>query len=366
VDDSEGVLSDASGDLVIKPCTQAEVSFYELANKEHQDFAFYMPRFMGTLQLGNQTPALSAPPVSTGGTSAPMTIADTQALAPTATHAPSSSVPGIAASAAISELGPLKGKKLDTDLHIVLENVSAGFAQPNILDLKLGARLWDDDAKLDKRERLDKVANETTSGSLGFRIAGMRVWQGEKKADPLVAQLDDVVAAANSEQEQDKYSKLEEASNHKSYNKFYGRQFSAETVLQGFKEYFLVPSAGITEDHARIILWNFLEEVKDIEKILMQKESRMYSASLLFVYEGHPDAFKTSFDAITNAPEPKPTADDDEEDEEEEERPKVHAVKLIDFAHAQFQEGLGPDENMLTGVRSTIRVLEMLLKEISA
>merc|ERR1711939_862225 len=179
----EGVLSDASGDLVIKPCTQAEVSFYELANAEHEDLAFYMPRFMGTLQLGNQTPATVAPPVSAEGASAPTAVvADAQVIGSTATHAPSSSVPGTAATLPISDLGPLKGKKLDTDLHIVLENVSAGFTQPNILDLKLGARLWDDNSKVEKRERLDKVAAETTSGSLGFRIAGMRVWQGDKSA----------------------------------------------------------------------------------------------------------------------------------------------------------------------------------------
>jgi len=94
----------------------------------------------------------------------------------------------------------------------------------------------------------------------------------------------------------------------------------------------------------------------------------MYSASLLFVYEGNPDAFKTSLDAIENAPEPKAgdEGDEDVEDEDEEARPKIHAVKLIDFAHASFKEDIGPDENMLAGVRSTIRVLELLLKEISA
>ena len=111
-------------------------------------------------------------------------------------------------------------------------------------------------------------------------------------------------------------------------------------------------------------LWNFLNEVKDIEKILLSKESRMYSASLLFVYEGNPDAFKAAVDAIENAPEPKADAEDDD-DEDEAERPKIHAVKLIDFAHASFKESSGPDENMLAGVRSTIHVLEMLLKEIS-
>jgi 1D-myo-inositol-tetrakisphosphate 5-kinase/inositol-polyphosphate multikinase len=131
-----------------------------------------------------------------------------------------------------------------------------------------------------------------------------------------------------------------------------------------------VPAAGITEDHARIVLWNFLNELKDVEQILLTKESRMYSASLLFVYEGHPEAFKSALDAIENAPDPKPDvgeeAEEEDDDREDEERSKVHALKLIDFAHAKFQNGLGPDQNMLAGVKSTIRVLELLLKEISA
>lgn len=365
---SDGVLSDASGDLVVKPCTQAEVDFYSLANVEHKDFAFYMPNFFGTMQLGSQVPASMTPAITTEGISTPTAIlGGTQPLNPTVTHAPSRSVPGTELELPLSDPGPLKGKRLETDLHIVLENISAGFRQPNILDLKLGARLWDDDAKPDKRARLDKVSHETTSSSLGFRIAGMRVWQGDITSNPLVEQLYDVVSAANSEAESDKYWKIEETTNHKSYNKFYGRQFSAANILEGFREFFLVPAAGITEDHACIVLWNFLNELKDVEQILLMKESRMYSASLLFVYEGHPDAFTRALDAIEAAPDPKPNNDeeDEDDDEEDEERPKVHALKLIDFAHAKFQRGLGPDENLLAGVKNTIRMLELLLKEIS-
>src|ERR1700743_3592671 len=47
---SEGVLSDPEGLLVVKPCTQAEVSFYESAVAQHPSFVQYMPTFMGTLK----------------------------------------------------------------------------------------------------------------------------------------------------------------------------------------------------------------------------------------------------------------------------------------------------------------------------
>src|SRR5690606_27062959 len=66
--------------------------------------------------------------------------------------------------------------KHNRNLLIVLENLTAPFHNPTILDLKLGSQLWDEDASLEKRARLDAVANSTTSGSWGYRIAGMKVW----------------------------------------------------------------------------------------------------------------------------------------------------------------------------------------------
>jgi 1D-myo-inositol-tetrakisphosphate 5-kinase/inositol-polyphosphate multikinase len=54
--------------------------------------------------------------------------------------------------------------------------------------------------------------------------------------------------------------------------------------------------------------------------------------------------------------------DDDEllEDAEEPALPKLFSVKLIDFAHATWTPGQGPDENSLKGVRSLIRIFEEL------
>ena len=43
---------DPSGDFIVKPCTQAELDFYEDTVAQHADFAALIPTFMGTLQLG--------------------------------------------------------------------------------------------------------------------------------------------------------------------------------------------------------------------------------------------------------------------------------------------------------------------------
>lgn len=167
----DGVLSSASGDLLIKPCTQAEVDFYQTTLAEHPDFAEMMPTFLGTLTLGE--PA--------------------QLTNPTALHEPADILRQQAAA------NGQPGKKLKTDTAIVLENLEAAFRHANVLDLKLGARLYADGTEAEKAARLDQVASETTSGSLNFRIAGMKVWNGV---------------------EYDKYDKL------------YGRKFRADSTLR--------------------------------------------------------------------------------------------------------------------------------------
>ena len=52
---SDGTLSDADGELFIKPCVQQEIDFYEKANAEHPDFAALMPIYIGTISLNDAT-----------------------------------------------------------------------------------------------------------------------------------------------------------------------------------------------------------------------------------------------------------------------------------------------------------------------
>lgn len=298
------------------------------------DLAAFLPVFYGTLQLGNQAVAQEAADATPAASTAPE--------------------PGTAATLGVNDIGPMKGKKISTDSSIVLENIAGGFKKPNILDIKLGARLWDDKAKPEKRARLDKVANETTSGSLGFRIAGMRVWKGEGvDAKPTVkigGETKDDLATV-------------EPSGYKVFNKIYGRAFTAENVIEGFEEFLRVPSAGIDDARSARVVEKFLNDVKKITKVFEGIESRMYSASILFVYEGDPAAF----DAAAAYVPKEVSADEDEEvDEEEEPAPKIAATKLIDFAHASLVPGEGPDENALRGIRSAAKILEDLSSKLQS
>ncbi|KAI9779391.1 MAG: hypothetical protein M1816_003594 [Peltula sp. TS41687] len=338
----EGVLSDPSGTMVIKPCTAAEVAFYESARSSHPAFAASMPTFMGTLSLSAHSDA-----VARETTVVSDIVLDAKAVSAQTDvridHHGDSQTPTVIGGAAGGGGGGGgggaaggQGHALDTDLAIVLSNETAGFVRPNILDIKLGSQLWDESAPATKRARLDRGAAETTSSSLGFRIAGMKVWQGEELG-------------------------------YKVYDKMYGRRFSAEDVVQGFKDFLVVESAGVDEELGRVLARRLVEDVKGVREVLENEESRMYSASLLVVFEGDGEVLRRALESEKEREKvgrgkegEKGDEDEDEDDEDEEQGLKVHAVKLIDFAHASWTPGQGPDENALNGVRNVERILHDL------
>jgi 1D-myo-inositol-tetrakisphosphate 5-kinase/inositol-polyphosphate multikinase len=292
---------------------------------------------------------------------------------------------------------PSGGKKIDTGLSIVLENIACGFRRPNVLDVKLGARLWDDDAPLEKRKKLDAVSKETTSSSLGYRIAGMKVWTGHNgetdegdRTDPYATKYEGAEGEKGEVIEKDGYRR---------FDKWYGRSFNEGNVKQGFETFLAGAKAGKI-DRSKMVAQRLAEELKKLQRVLESEESRMYSASVLVVYEGDVEAMELAIEEEQKAPAPRSEEEEeeeefevpeealemvnvqlgdglpqqaininidpetmqmpDEDDEEEDEPPKVHALRVIDFAHASWTPGQGPDENLLKGVRSLVKVFEEL------
>lgn len=287
---------------------------------------------------------------------------------------------------------PSGGGKITTETAIMLENVAEHYKKPNILDVKLGARLWADDAPRAKREKLDRNAEETTSKALGLRIAGMRIWQGFEStndSEPLV-------------------------DGYRVYDKHYGRALTSETVRQGFEHFFRIRKGDVLNKWVKRVIRRFVEDLEGLRSALEKEESRMYSSSLLFVYEGDRAALQEAFKSerklldsleedathqihasngnsstnivassnghssmhgrtqsdqaplqpphhsIATAPMHEPISEDDED--EQPPIPPIQALKLIDFAHAEWTPGQGPDENMLHGIRTAIRLLRELLQ----
>lgn len=366
---------------MFKPCKQAEISFYESAVAHHPEFVTYIPNFMGTLSLVSEKDSV---------------VAKAPALNQSSTPDQSPALQQVSDEILKDNVwSPSGGGKIKTETAIVLENVAERYQKPNILDLKLGAQLWAEDAPSAKREKLDRVAAETTSKALGIRIAGMRIWQGTEQSEqegPL-------------------------ADGYRAYDKNYGRSLTSETIRQGFETFFRIKKGDVLNKRIRRVIRRFLDDLEGLQSVLEKEESRMYSSSLLFVYEGDDTALKEAFLAekkllasleedllptegsksdqnhfsdadpqpeclpnpsqTTNPPNPAAIShrrtssacltlapsdsSSSSEVDEPTKLPRIQALKLIDFAHADWTPGLGPDQNILVGIKSVIRILYELL-----
>ncbi|KAH7143746.1 inositol polyphosphate kinase-domain-containing protein [Dactylonectria macrodidyma] len=348
-----GTMCSANGEMFIKPCTQSEIDFYQSANRRHPEFADLMPLFMGDLSLTDAGDVhideavagviSQAGDVQTAKDQIAATVA--QEIASAAPEPGNDGVTWV----------PSKDNKIKTDKAVVLENATFGFKNPNILDVKLGVRLWADDAPLQKKQRFDKISSETTHGSLGFRIAGMRVFRGSEDA----LELDE--------------------EEYKIYDKDYGRvTVNKENVVDEFRKFVFNKAAGIDKDLGQAVCEAFARDLRRVEEVLSRHESRMYSSSLLFIFEGDGESLRTAIEdnnalidseagigqaARTTKRVDSGIALDEDEDVDddsdmESSLPQIYSLKLIDFAHAAWTPGLGPDENSLTGVRSLARIFE--------
>ncbi|GJN66373.1 inositol polyphosphate multikinase [Purpureocillium lilacinum] len=360
-----GTLCDAEGELFIKPCTQSEIDFYQSANRRHPDFAELMPLFMGSLMLSDPTTEgiddaiagviSDSGDIKTTKEQIVASVAQQIKNAPLDLSEPSSESQSESQSEDNISWIPTKGKKIKTDKAVVLENATFGFKQANILDAKLGVRLWADDAPLEKKRRFDKISSETTHGNLGFRIAGMRVYRGSE--DP---------------------SDLDEE-DYKIYDKDYGRlSVNDENVVDEFRKFVFNKAAGIDEELGKAVCAAFARDLKRVVDVMSRHESRMFSSSLLFVFEGDGEALRKAIEEnnalVESAVEEKvcldrttsridsgiglDDSDSDDLEELEVSLPQIYTLKMIDFAHAQWTPGLGPDKNILTGVRSLERIFQ--------
>ena len=142
---------------------------------------------------------------------------------------------------------------------------------------------------------------------------------------------------------------------HTVYPKTYGRQLTTETLAEGFENFF----ASLSDPtHKRLIVQRLIADTEAIHAMLEQHESRMYSASILFVYEGDTEALDVAIQAEARE---EVVDEEDEADEDEETVPQyITKTKLIDFAHASFVKGGGLDHNVLPGVRKVLEHLKMM------
>jgi 1D-myo-inositol-tetrakisphosphate 5-kinase/inositol-polyphosphate multikinase len=132
--------------------------------------------------------------------------------------------------------------------------------------------------------------------------------------------------------------------------KEYGKVLPSSELVHGFRRFFPsseespevhthsdltpAPPSGLPAAILLPTLKAILADVKDFLKTVENYEWRVAGGSLLIAYEGQEGA------------------------------PAQHKVKMIDFAHARHLQGEGPDEGLLKGVHTIIRLLEGRIQEL--
>lgn len=67
---------------------------------------------------------------------------------------------------------------------LVLENLTHRFLRPNVLDIKLGTQLFDEEATDEKRIRMLRAAEATTSATTGIRLTGFQASPASERRGP--------------------------------------------------------------------------------------------------------------------------------------------------------------------------------------
>ncbi|KAG0225509.1 hypothetical protein B0O80DRAFT_444253 [Mortierella sp. GBAus27b] len=334
----EGVLATGEeNEIVVKPARLQEIEFYEECVR-HPEFQAWMPTYYGTLTLTAQqgqeeSHQLPQPPVDQDGSSTSVVIG-------------SAISPPLYQSNGQGKVPVQVDDGQGNQVCICLENLSHGFFKPCILDLKLGVQLYDEDASEAKKARLTELAASSTSGPLGIRLTGFRVYDSE---------AGDFVV----------------------YSKEYGKKLPVDQVLDGFRNYF---SAKLGPKKMHLVIERFVNDLTDFLATMETQEVSMRASSLLFVYEGDPDAFDQALlveqDKITEAAKGKSHRDSNgqndgtagsengqDSDDEEEDMQKITDLRVIDFGRSKWTPGQGPDEDIMFGIKNTLSLLKKLLDQ---
>ncbi|KAI5952304.1 hypothetical protein KGF54_003170 [Candida jiufengensis] len=260
--------------------------------------------------------------------------------------------------------------------YIVLQNLYHNFKKPNIMDIKLGSKLTDDSKTTEEKiKRLNKVSCETTSGSHSFRICGMKVFNNQKiLPDELFEGMNDTI--------------LDDKDDYFQFNKFFGRSFDSNNIKQGIELFFKLSMLSPIQISHLIDI--FLKRLQLIYNCLLDYEVRMFSASLLFIYEGDPKVWNEINSEDFEDVDPlikEPEISDDEESEEIDDNdkailndykvvknlidkspanssPPLSSLNLIDFAHSKPTPNEGYDENVIRGIENLIKIFTELQEKI--
>ncbi|GAA5882275.1 hypothetical protein JCM1840_005433 [Sporobolomyces johnsonii] len=339
--DSTILASPLSSSTLIKPASPRELAFYQHLGPSLADGEFvglWTPAFYGTLKLEGR--------VAQNGS-----------------------------------VDKLEDPHVEPEM-LVLENLTHRFVRPNVLDVKLGTVLYDEDASPEKQQRMRKAAESSTSGTTGIRLTGFQVWDTTSQ------------------------------SYHKT-SKSFGRTLLSHELPRGLSRFFYPPLSALSTaekssssstspssssastpssassstsstpippashphplplDLLLPVLRTLVRRLDTLSALLSTLEVRIRGGSLLFIVEGDPDALEA---ALVRSQQPDEDEDSDAEsvsttDGDGNAAPhtrQAFEMRLIDFAHTRDATGEGCDEGVVLGVRTLRRLIGELVAELEA
>lgn len=324
----DGTLTDEEGLLVFKPLNEQELQFYkdvqqllteDTGTEGDVPLESWMPAHLGVLDEGHKVPEKLANDVQV--------IDSGEDLI---------NIPNFPTN--YGDLGT-------NNRFLVLQNLTSGFNKPNIIDIKLGKILYDENATEEKKHRLSKVSDTTTSGSLGFRICGMRI-----QANKMTSTLD---PDHHEFQSQGEYVFI---------NKMFGRTRTVEDVTEAFETYFTNDS--LNEKRRNHLKTIFHQRLQLFFNTILNSEVRMISSSLLFIYEGDASRWNQQNDEDSLINDEFIDYEDEESQDSDSDdiipKAPLSLMALIDFAHSTVTKGAGYDENVIEGVESLLDIFSKL------
>ena len=197
--------------------------------------------------------------------------------------------------------------------HLVLEDVTAPFDEPSVLDVKIGMTTYNPNTSdLEKIESQRKKYPHQME--MGYSVAGMRVYHPERKT-------------------------------YDSRDRQWGRALRRKDASKVFETFFWNGISYQVEAAEDVMVE--LQRVKDW--MTKQTTHKFFSSSLLIVYEGDIGPLSPNVQRQL------------EEESETDEAQNDVIVKMIDFPHVVPSETKEPDRNYLDGLELLMADLKLFI-----
>eukprot|EP00291_Cryptomonas_curvata_P016757 CAMPEP_0172163902 /NCGR_PEP_ID=MMETSP1050-20130122/7535_1 /TAXON_ID=233186 /ORGANISM="Cryptomonas curvata, Strain CCAP979/52" /LENGTH=407 /DNA_ID=CAMNT_0012834155 /DNA_START=53 /DNA_END=1273 /DNA_ORIENTATION=+ len=189
---------------------------------------------------------------------------------------------------------------------LLLEDLTNGYRCPCVLDIKMGLSTAAPDRRPEKLARCKSKDMTSTTGSLGARICGMRVYKVE----------------------QGEFEQMD---------KHWGKKLTPKEFCAGLERFF-----NNGRRVRRRLVPRFLDRLRQIQEVMEKQTAyHFFASSILFIYEGYEEAGDGAEDA---------GADDAVRMD----------VRMIDFAHVfeKKESSSDTDASYCSGLANLMQVLE--------